>query len=307
MGLRIQTNVPALVSQRNLGLTTDRLNTHQERLSSGYRINKAADDAAGLAISEKMRADIRSMNQAKRNASDGISFVQTAEGGLNEITNMLVRLKELTIQAASDTIGKTERIYLQREFGALKQEIDRIATSTEFNGTHLLVGEAPFADELQDNHNNSPLEIQVGHSYSRPIDNTEVFNPVNVIRIDLKELNARTSGEGSLNIGSTESGEGTRIDSKEMAQDSMETLSVALERVNSYRATLGAIQNRLMSTVNNLGIQVENISTARSRIKDADFAAETAEATQQRILQQAGVAVLGQANQMPEMALRLLQ
>ncbi len=306
MGLRIQTNVQSINAQRQLGLSTQRLNSHMEKLSSGFRINKAADDAAGLAISESLRSEVRGLQQARRNAQDGISLVQTAEGGLNEITNIISRLRELTVQSASDTIGPTERGFLQKEFSALKNEIDRIANSSDFNGTKLLVGPSQLPDELQKNNNVPPLEIQVGPDWNQLTDGRDNPNPTNIIRIDLQEMNAMTDGPNSLNIGGAESPDGTRIDTKENAQMSMERLDDALERVNSYRATLGAVQNRLQSSVNNLGVRVENLDAARSRIKDADFAEESAGMTQQQILQQAGVSVLAQSNQLPQLALKLL-
>lgn len=306
MGLRIQTNVQSIFAQRQLGLSTQRLNTHLERLSSGFRINKAADDAAGLAISEHLRAEVRGLQQARRNTQDGISLVQTAEGGLNEITNILTRLRELSVQSASDTIGPTERGFLQKEFFALKDEIDRIATSSDFNGTKLLVGQTPLPDDIDFRSNDAPLEIQVGPNWHHLLDGRENRNPTNIIRIDLQDLNALTDGPHSLNIGNSENPDGTRIDTKEQAQQSIARLDDALERVNSYRASLGSIQNRLLSTVNNLGIRIENLDAAKSRIKDADFAEESASMTQQQILQQAGVAVLSQANQVPQLALKLL-
>lgn len=306
MGLRIQTNVQSINAQRQLGLSTARLNSHQEKLSSGFRINKAADDAAGLAISENLRTEVRGMQQARRNAQDGISLVQTAEGGLNEITNILSRLRELTVQAASDTIGPTERGFLQKEFAALKDEVDRIANSADFNGTKLLVGRTQLPADIQSSGNEPPLEIQVGTNWHPLLDGREQTNPTNIIRIDLQEMNALTDGPNSLDIGSAQNPDGTRIDTKELAQLSMEKLDNAIERVNSYRATLGAVQNRLQSAVSNLGIRIENLDAAKSRIKDADFAEETAGMTQQQILQQAGVAVLSQSNQLPQLALKLL-
>jgi flagellin len=306
MGLRIQTNVQSINAQRQLGMSTARLNAHQEKLSSGFRINKAADDAAGLAISENLRTEVRGMQQARRNAQDGISLVQTAEGGLNEITNILSRLRELTVQAASDTIGPTERGFLQKEFSALKDEVDRIANSADFNGTKLLVGQSQMPEDLQLKGNEPPLEIQVGTDWHPMLDGREQINPTNVIRIDLQDMNALTDGPNSLEIGNSQNPDGTRIDTKELAQLSMEKLDQAIEKVNSYRASLGAVQNRLQSSVNNLGIRIENLDAAKSRIKDADFAEETAGMTQQQILQQAGVSVLSQSNQLPQLALKLL-
>ncbi|MEN9811248.1 MAG: hypothetical protein RLZZ488_2815 [Pseudomonadota bacterium] len=306
MGLRIQTNVQSINAQRQLGLSTSRLNSHMEKLSSGFRINKAADDAAGLAISENLRTEVRGMQQARRNAQDGISLVQTAEGGLNEITNILSRLRELTVQAASDTVGPVERGFLQKEFGALKEEIDRIANSADFNGTKLLVGEAQFPPEIESDRNMPPLEIQVGTNWNQILDGKDQSNPTNIIRIDLQDMNALTDGPNSLDLGNAQSPEGARVDTKELAQLSMDRIDKAIEKVNSYRATLGAVQNRLQSAVGNLGIRIENLDAAKSRIKDADFAEETAGMTQQQILQQAGVAVLSQSNQLPQLALKLL-
>lgn len=277
-----------------------------EKLSSGFRINKAADDAAGLAISENLRTEVRGMQQARRNAQDGISLVQTAEGGLNEITNILSRLRELTVQSASDTIGPVERGFLQKEFGSLKEEIDRIANSADFNGTKLLVGTNQFPMEIEEQGNTPPLEIQVGTNWHQILDGREQENPVNIIRIDVQNMNALTDGPGSLDLGSSQNPEGARIDTKELAQLSMDKIDRAIEKVNGYRADLGAVQNRLQSAVSNLGIRIENLDAAKSRIKDADFAEETAGMTQQQILQQAGVAVLSQSNQLPQLALKLL-
>jgi len=305
MGLRIRTNTASLNAQRRLELSTNEVKESSAKLASGSRINKSADDAAGLAISENLRADIRSLNQNKRNANDGISLVQTAEGGLVETNNMLIRLRELAIQAASDTVGEKERQYTDREFLALKDEIDRIANSTEFNGTRLLVGEADISSELANQAGSFPLEIQVGKDYFNESDALDAANPVNIIKVDLRNLNAFTDGEGSLGLGRAE--EGARVDTKQSAQQSIAVLDVAINKVSDYRSYLGAIQNRLTSTVANIGTQTENLSEARSRITDTDFAAETANFTSQKILQQAGTAVLGQANQAPTVALNLLQ
>ncbi|MEN9810547.1 MAG: hypothetical protein RLZZ488_2114 [Pseudomonadota bacterium] len=307
MGLRIQTNVQSLNSQRNLVTSTEANNSSMEKLASGYRINKAADDAAGLAISEKLKADIRGLNMAKRNASDGVSLVQTAEGGLSEVGNILSRLRELAVQSSSDTIGNTERGFLNKEYSSLKDEIDRITNATEYNGTRLLVGNQESLDPSLVNRSNAyPLEIQVGKDYFGGVDEKGQANPVNVIRIDLQNLNTNTDSNG-LNLGkSTEDG-GTRVDSKESAQQSLGTLDSAIQKVAEYRSYLGAIQSRLGSTINNLSVQSENFAAANSRIRDTDFADETAKLTQSNILKQAGVAVLSQANQSPQAALRLLQ
>lgn len=307
MGFRIATNVPSISSQRYLKQTTQRLQDAQERLSSGFRINKAADDAAGLAISEKQGSEIRALAQAKRNANDGISLIQTAEGGLNEITNILARLKELSVQAASDSISDLERGFLQKEFGALKDEVDRIATSAEFNGNLLLIGQSPLPPAPPFRGNIPPLEIQVGPSYHQVIDGPEIRNPTNIIRIDLQNMNALTEGPGSLDIGSATNPEGTRIDTKHAAQLSIERINNALDLVNGYRADLGATENRLGHSINNLSIRIENLSAAKSRIKDADFADQSAALTSATILQQAGVSMLAQANQAPQLALKLIQ
>ena len=308
MGLRIRTNVASLNAQRRLGQSTDAIGESGNKLASGERINKASDDAAGLAISENLRADVRSLNQAKRNALDGVSLVQTAEGGLNETTNMLVRLRELAVQAASDTVGNTERGFLDKEYQALKSEIDRIANSTEFNGTRLLVGQVDLPEDMSSGANAFPLEVQISKDYYTESDSLENGNPTNIIRIDLQNLNAYSSGENSLNINQSMAGEEVAgIDNKVGAQMSIGRLDTAITQVNEYRSYLGSIQNRLGSTIANLGVQTENLDTARSRIKDTDFAAETAEFTKMKILQQAGTSVLAQANQAPQVALGLLQ
>jgi flagellin len=289
-----------------MGNSTSEIGKATERLASGYRINRGADDAAGFAISEVLRADIRSLNQARRNANDGVSLIEVAEGGLHEINNIMIRLRELSIQAASDTIGTRERKYLNQEFFALKDEIDRIAMGTEFNGTKLLTGQADIPEEMLEDHNFSPLEIQVGKDYFPNADSLEAPHPINIIRIDMSNLNAFTDGEGGLGIGNTQNEEGTRIDSKGGAQMSIDRIDKAMQTVASYRADLGAIQNRLEKTDRAIGLQVEALSAAKSRIKDIDFASETANLTQQTILQQAGASVLAQANQQPQIVMKLL-
>lgn len=306
MGLRIQTNIQALTAQRNLVVATESNDKSMERLASGYRINKAADDAAGLAISEKLKADIRGLNMAKRNANDGVSLVQTAEGGLNEVGNILSRLRELAVQSSSDTIGNVERSFLNKEYTALKDEIDRITNATEYNGTRLLVGNQESVDQALVNRSNPyPLEIQVGKDHYATVDSHGETNPVNVIRLDLSQLNTNTDSNG-LNLGKGTDESGTRVDSKETAQLSIGTLDAAIQKVAEYRSYLGAIQSRLGSTISNLSVQTENFAAANSRIRDTDFADESAKLTQSNILKQAGVAVLSQANQSPQAALRLL-
>lgn len=307
MGLRVRTNVQSLIAQRNMQNSTEEVQKSSERLASGYRINKGADDAAGYAISEVLRADIRSLGQARRNANDGVSLVEVAEGGLHEVSNIMVRLRELSIQAASDTIGSRERQYLNQEFFALKDEIDRIALGTEYNGTRLLTGLSEIPEEMREAHNPPPLEIQVGKDYYLNVDSLEAHNPTNIIRLDMSTLNAFTEGEGSLNLGNTQNEDGTRIDSKQGAQMSINRIDKAMQQVASYRASLGAVQNRLEKTDKAIALQVEALSSAKSRIKDVDFASETANMTQQNILQQAGASVLAQANQQPQIVLKLLQ
>ena len=211
------------------------------------------------------------------------------------------------MQAASDTIGSRERKYLNQEFFALKDEVDRIAAGTEFNGTRLLVGKADIPEELRKDSNSSPLEIQVGKDYYVQADSLEAHNPIDVIRIDMSKMNAFTEGEGSLGLGNTQNSEGTRVDTKQQAQLSINRVDQAMQKVAAYRASLGAIQNRLEKTDKALSVQTEALSAAKSRIKDVDFASETANLTQQNILQQAGAAVLAQANQQPQIALKLLQ
>ena len=276
MGLRIATNTTALNAQRQMAGTRMNLDKALEKLASGSRINHAGDDAAGLAISENLKAQIRGIRQAKRNALDGVSMIQVSEGGLNEIGNMLVRLRELSIQAASDTIGDTERQFTDREFQSLKQEIDRIANVTNFNGTPLLNGKSGV------------FEVQVG-THNNPILDRVVYNGE---RSD--------SSLDSLKLG------GESVATKQGAQLSLSVIDDALVRVNSIRADLGALQNRLQSTINNLAISDENLSAANSRIRDTDFAEEISEMTKQNILMQSGIAVLSQANQTNQSTLKLL-
>ncbi len=320
MGLRIQTNVQSLNAQRNLGISTHANDESMAKISSGYRINKASDDAAGLAISEKLRSDIRGLNMAKRNANDGISLVQTAEGGMNEITNILTRLRELSVQGASDTIGNTERGFIHKEFNSLKDEIDRITMSTEFNGTNLLAGQDNLPDSITKKANIAPLEIQVGKDWNHDTDGSGASgefgrNPVNVIRVNFDKINTSTGSNGlNLGISSDESLDSTGVflegdekKSKLRAQQSISKLDAAIEKVAGFRSDLGAIQNRLNSTISNLSNQSENYSAANSRIRDVDYAEESAKMTQTNILKQAGVAVLSQANQSPASALNLLR
>ncbi|MEN9528267.1 MAG: hypothetical protein RI932_140 [Pseudomonadota bacterium] len=279
MGFRIMTNTSSVTGQRHLRNTRRLLDQSLERLASGYRINKAGDDAAGLAISEKLRAKIRGLQVAQRNANDGISLVQVAEGGLNEVQNILVRMRELGVQSASDTIGPKERVYLDNEYQALKSEVDRIANGTDFNGTNLLDGTG------------GTLDIQV---------NTGGENILGVDRIsyDASKADANTDKIGISELS---------IADKDGAQQSLAKIDAALDYISSLRGDLGAMQNRLISTINNIGISVENLSAANSRIKDVDIADESAELTRNNILMQAGTSVLAQSNQVPRMALDLLR
>ncbi len=278
MGLRINTNVPALVAQRNLRTTRTSLDRSLERLSSGSRINHAGDDAAGLAISESLRAQIRGLGQAERNAQDGISLVQVAEGGLAEVSNILIRMRELGVQAASDTVGPQERGYLDIEFQQLLEEIDRIARSTEYNRVPLLNGST------------TNFEIQVGVGNNPSIDRIKLFGGNHPADINVTAL--------GINLAS--------VADKPSAQNSLALIDTALATTTSIRAEFGAMQNRLQSVTSNIMISRENLSAANSRIRDTDMAEETTELTKQNILMQAGVSVLGQANTTIKSALNLL-
>ncbi|MDD9950385.1 MAG: flagellin [Zetaproteobacteria bacterium] len=308
MTLRIRSNIASLRAQRHFGTSNRHLKAHMEKLASGQRINKAADDAAGLAIAEVLRADVRSLSQARRNANDSISLIQVAEGGLNEITGIVVRLRELAVQSASDTIGPRERQHIHQEFKQLKDEIDRITFSTEYNGTRLLTGTGTeLPQDLKKEHQPPPLEFQVDKDYFVLHDGLQVRSPLNIIRANLQKINSLTYGNGSLDIGRADNPLGTRVDQKQHAQMSIDKLDHAVQKIASYRARLGALQNRLSATDRNLSIRIESLATARSRILDADFAHETAEVTQWKILAEGGASVLTQANQLPQMALSLLK
>jgi len=276
MGLRINTNVSSLAAQRTLGINSRQLNNNFRKLSSGERITQASDDAAGLAISENLKAQIRGNRQAKRNAGDAISLIQTAEGGLNEISNIVIRLRELSIQAASDTVGATERGFTDIEFQKLKDEIDRISKSSEFNGTKLLDGTGGL------------MEFQIGIHNDAILDRLRYDGTTNTATLSALGLNAES------------------VATKEGAQVSLKRLDDALVRINGVRSELGATQNRLSSIINTLAIGDENLSAANSRIRDVDVAAETASLARNNILVQSGTSVLSQANQAPNLALKLL-
>lgn len=276
MGFRINTNVSSIAAQRSLTINGRESESNLAKLSSGNRITKAADDAAGLAISEKMKANIRSLKQADRNANDGISMVQTAEGGLNETSSILTRMRELAVQTSSDTVGDVERGMSNMEYQNLKLELERISQVTEFNGKKLLNGEGEKYD------------FQVGA-------NNDDFQ--DRISFDAKQVN---SGLGALGVDELDVG------SKQGSQESLKALDSAIEKVSGSRAFLGAIQNRLVSTSNNLQVNVENMSAANSRIRDVDYADATATKAKNDILNSAGTSVLAQANMSGQNALKLI-
>jgi flagellin len=276
MGMRVTTNISAINAQRNLVGSQRTLGKSMAQLASGSRINIAADDAAGLAISERLKAGIRSARQANRNANDGISMVQTAEGGLNEIGNIVTRLRELGIQGASDTVGSVERGFLDKEVQQLKEEIQRISLSTKWGSTNLLDGSTPAFD------------FQVG-----------LFNNSEEDRItfDSSQNNAQLDSLGLSGLDYT---------SKEGAQEALTFLDEAQNSVNGMRSNLGALQNRLTSTVDNLGVLEENMSASNSRVRDTDVAMASSEMTRNNILLQAGTSTLAQANSVNQLALKLI-
>jgi len=275
MGMVINTNTQAINAQRNLSRTSSSLSTSMARLSSGLRITSAKDDAAGLAISEKMKAQIRGLGQAERNANDGISLVQTAEGAMDEISGMLIRMRELAVQAANGTTDSSQKGFLNNEFGQLSNEITRIANSTDFNGTKLLNGA-----------NSVTLQIGTGTSSSN-----------DQLTITLKDVRATSSTMGISNA---------TIATVSGAQSAMGSIDTAITNLSEQRGKLGAFQNRLASTVRNLATTRENLSASNSRIRDVDVASESVDMTRSQILMQAGTAVLAQANDLPGMALALI-
>jgi len=275
--MRINTNIASINAQRHLWNTGNTVSKSMERLSSGLRINRAADDAAGLAISEGMKSDIRALGQASKNAADGISMVQIAEGSMNEVNSILIRMRELAQQASNETLGATERDYIDDEFQALSAEIDRISTSTDFNGIALLDGTA------------GSLDIQVGIGTTA----------ADAIAVDLTTAtNATTLGVVASDL--------TGADNTN-AQLAVTALDGALDIVLSSRAGFGAAQNRFESAMRSIANSIENIAAANSRIRDTDLAYETSVMTNNQILQQAGVSVLAQANQSQALALSLFQ
>jgi flagellin len=277
MGLQINTNEVSLAAQRNLEATDQNYKATVQRLASGSRIVQASDDPAGLAISDSLDANIRSLGAAIRNAQDGVSLIQVFEGGTNEINNMLVRMRELSMQSASDTIGDKERAMLDNEVQQLKDEVQRIARTTKFAGRELLSGESVN------------MEFQVG-----PGNNAEVDR----IRFNPGDTDMRT---GALGI------ESINVNNREDARNNLESIDEALTKVNDIRARVGSAQSRLTTTISAQQIFSENLMAAKSRIKDADIATESSNMTKYSILRQAGVAVLTQANQTPALALSLLR
>lgn len=272
MGLRVNTNLASINAQRNLSNTTQGLQQSLQRLSSGLRITRAADDAAGLAISENFRADIRSLGQAQRNANDGISLLQIAEGALNEVSGLLIRQRELAIQSANGTLGSAERTTLDTEFADLSAEISRIANVTNFNGTTVL-------------NNTNTNVFQIG------VDNT-ANDRISVTNVDAQAAALGLSGQSLATVSGS--------------QTALAAIDTAISSVASLRASFGTVQNRLESTIRSIAVSIENTSAAESRIRDVDFASETAALTRNQVLQQAGVSVLAQANVSSQSALALL-
>jgi flagellin len=284
MSVRIFNNIASINSQRILGNNHDRLAKSVERISSGIRINRAADDAAGLAISEGLRSDIRTLRQAVRNANDGISLINIAEGALNEQGGMLIRLRELASQAATGTTGSTERATIQLEFNALRNEIDRITATTEFNGQKLVNGSLASSVSSA-----NQIFIQVG-----------IDNSVNS-RINLNEqINLTAITTTALGI------ESLSVTSSDAALTALDSINTAISSITATRGNVGAVQNRLVRTISNLSISVENLTAAESQIRDADIAEEVALLTRNQILVQASTAMVGQANLIPQSVLQLL-
>ena len=286
--MRIQHNITALNSHRNLTNNNSSLTKNLEKLSSGYRINRAGDDAAGLAISEKMRAQITGLQTAQKNSEDGVSLVQTAEGALTEVHSMLNRMVELATQSANGTYSSANRAEMQKEIVALRKEIDRISDTANFNGTTLFSG---FGDTKE-------VAIHAG----------ETSKDENQIKITLKTM---SSTKMAAKIGDTDQEVNleTKVDvsTATAAKDSIDQINLAIDIVSSLRSDFGALQNRLEHTINNLGVQTENLSAAESRIRDVDMAKEMMAYTKNNILVQASQAMLAQANQVPQGVLQLLQ
>jgi flagellin len=275
MALSIRTNIASLNAQRNLSTSQGVADNAMARLSSGMRITKAGDDAAGLAISSKLQANIRSANQAARNANDGLSLIQTTEQAMNSVTNILTRLRELATQAANDAVGTEGRAHIKTEADELVDELDRVAGGTNFNGTKLLDGSA------------TTLTFQVGAD-------ADADSQISVDLTNVK-TDATTLGVNALAFATAANG-----------QTSMTAIDGALDDVAGFRATLGAVGNRLQMAIENVQTYAESLSAANSRIRDVDVAEESANLARANVLQQAGISVLAQANQSPQMALKLL-
>ena len=280
MSISVLTNVASLNAQRNLAATSTSLAGSIGRLSSGLRINTAADDAAGLGISENLKANIRSLTQAQRNTNDAISMSQVAEGGMNEMQGIVSRMRELAVQSSNNTLGGNERGYIQTEFKQLQSEINRIGQVTEFAGQKLLDGSA-----------STGLTFQVG------IQNTSNDR----LAMSITKLTTSTLGSTSLHVASASLSTATN------AQKALGVFDKAIQQLSQSRAKVGAVQNRMTTTISNLSVAHENLSAANSRIRDVDVASETANLTKAQILSQAGMAVLSQANQLPQAALSLLR
>ena len=329
MGFRINTNVASISAQRSLSQNTNQQSNTFAKLASGSRINKAADDAAGLAMSEKLKARIRGTKQAERNANDGISLIQTAEGALNEISNILIRLRELSVQASSDTISDNERKFSNLEYQNLKEEIERISQVTEFNNKKLLNGEGDkydfqiglYNDDFEDRIKydamflNSTLSSLFGsedaikkqvdlRSQLRDIEYSDDFDN-EVERIKARE-ELQANYIKSLTEGNNNSVSALNVETKDSAQLSLKNLDYAIQKVSGQRSELGALQNRLTSVINNLQVSNENLSATNSRIRDTDYANEAANGTRLSILQNMGTSVLSQANSNPQLALKLI-
>lgn len=280
MPISLLANTTSQNAQNQLRISQGSLERSLERLSSGQRINRAGDDAAGLGISENLKADIRSLAQAQRNANDGISMTQVAEGAMNEMQGIVGRMRELAVQASNGTLGDDERGYIATEFSQLVDEIDRISNVTEFNGKILLDGTA-----------SAGLTMQVG-----------IHDTANDrMTLSIATLNSSTLGNASAGFIT-----GQSLSSATAAQNALATFDAAIESLSNARANVGAVQSRMSIAVTNLASAQENLSAANSRIRDVDVASETANMTRYQILTQAGVAVLGQANQLPALALSLL-
>ncbi|SVB31655.1 uncharacterized protein METZ01_LOCUS184509 [marine metagenome] len=285
MPVRIFNNIPSITAQRILGVNNNRLALSVERISSGIRINRAADDAAGLAVSEGLRSDIRALRQAVRNASDGISLMNVTEGALNEQAGILIRLRELASQAATGTVGSTERQTIQLEFSALRSELDRITATTEFNGTKLIDG--TLASSVSDS--NRHVLIQIG------IDNS-VNSRLNLnSQLGLEAVTSTTLSIDTLSVTAAA-----------QALTALDKINDAISSITSSRGKVGAVQNRLTKSIANLSVSVENLTAAESSIRDADIAEEVAELTRNQILVQTATAMVGQANLIPQSVLQLL-